>query len=149
MPPQMTDLPVPAQPATPAPNLPPETDRLIALYLRTLSSPRSIKTYNTEIRLFVAYVVGEIGKGLSELTAEDVSLYREYLIKLYASATAEIGRAGQQECRHRYLHSFPTRRSSDLAYVVGEIGKGLSELTAEDVSLYREYLIKLYASATA
>jgi integrase/recombinase XerD len=84
----MTDLPVPAQPATPAPNLPPETDRLIALYLRTLSSPQTIKTYNTEIRLFVAYVVGEIGKGLSELTAEDVSLYREHLIKLYASATA-------------------------------------------------------------
>ena len=86
--PQMTDLPVPAQPATPTPNLPPETDRLIALYLRTLSSPQTIKTYNTEIRLFVSYVVGEIGKGLSELTAEDVSLYREHLIKLYASATA-------------------------------------------------------------
>ena len=84
----MTDLPVPAQPATPSPNLPPETDRLIALYLRTLSSPQTIKTYNTEIRLFVAYVVGELGKGLSELTAEDVSLYREHLIKLYASATA-------------------------------------------------------------
>src|SRR4028118_1038122 len=26
----------------------------------------------------------------------------------------EIGRAGQQECRARDLHSFPTRRSSDL-----------------------------------
>src|SRR4028119_2076528 len=26
----------------------------------------------------------------------------------------EIGRAVQQECRDRYLHSFPTRRSSDL-----------------------------------
>src|SRR6476661_7082733 len=26
----------------------------------------------------------------------------------------EIGRAGQQECRDRDLHSFPTRRSSDL-----------------------------------
>ena len=84
----MTDLPVPAQPATPSPNLPPETDRLIALYLRTLSSPQTIKTYNTEIRLFVSYVVGELGKGLSELTAEDVSLYREHLITLYASATA-------------------------------------------------------------
>ena len=84
----MTDLPVPARPATPSPTLPPETDRLIALYLRTLSSPQTIKTYNTELRLFVAYVVGELGKGLSELTAEDVSLYREHLIKLYASATA-------------------------------------------------------------
>src|SRR4028119_774252 len=84
----MTDLPVRTSPATPVPNLPPETDRLIALYLRTLTSPQTIKTYNTEIRLFVAYAVGELGKNLSELTAEDVSLYREHLINLYASATA-------------------------------------------------------------
>jgi site-specific recombinase XerD len=84
----MTDLPVPAAPATSAPNLPPETDRLIALYLRTLTSPQTIKTYNTEIRLFVAYVVGELGKDFSELTAEDVSLYREHLINFYAPATA-------------------------------------------------------------
>jgi site-specific recombinase XerD len=84
----MTDLPVPTGPATPPPNLPPETGRLIALYLRTLTSPQTIKTYNTEIRLFVAYVVGEMGKDLSDLTAEDVSLYREHLINLYAPATA-------------------------------------------------------------
>ena len=84
----MTDLPVPTVPAAPAPNLPPEADRLIALYLRTLKSPQTIKTYNTEIRLFVAYAVGELGKDLSELTAEDVSLYREHLINLYAPATA-------------------------------------------------------------
>ena len=84
----LPDLPVPAHPATPAPNLPPETDRLIALYLRTLTSPQTIKTYNTEIRLFVAYAVGDLGKGLSGLTAEDVSLYREHLINLYAPATA-------------------------------------------------------------
>jgi site-specific recombinase XerD len=32
--------------------------------------------------------VGELGKDLSELTAEDVSLYREHLINLYAPATA-------------------------------------------------------------
>src|SRR4028118_211708 len=84
----MTDLPVPTVPSAPAPNLPPEADRLIALYLRTLTSPQTIKTYNTEIRLFVAYAVGELGKDLSELTAEDVPLYREYLINLYAPATA-------------------------------------------------------------
>ncbi|MDP9411503.1 MAG: tyrosine-type recombinase/integrase [Actinomycetota bacterium] len=84
----MTDLPLPTGAATPAPSLPPETDRLIALYLRTLTSPQTIKTYNTEIRLFVAYVVGEMGKDLDELTAEDVSLYREHLIDLYAPATA-------------------------------------------------------------
>ncbi len=84
----MTDLPVPTGAATPAPSLPSETDRLIALYLRTLTSPQTIKTYNTEIRLFVAYVVGEMGKDIGELTAEDVSLYREHLIDLYAPATA-------------------------------------------------------------
>lgn len=82
----MTDLPVPAHPA--APNLPPETDRLITLYLRTLTSPQTIKTYNTEIRLFVGYLVGEMNKDLSALTAEDVSIYREHLIKTYAAATA-------------------------------------------------------------
>ena len=84
----MTDLPVPTGVATPAQSLPPETDRLIALYLRTLTSPQTIKTYNTEIRLFVAYAVGELGRQLSDLTAEDVSLYREHLIDLYAPATA-------------------------------------------------------------
>src|SRR5262249_13888838 len=30
------------------------------------------------------------------------------------SRQMKIGRAVQQECRDRYLHSFPTRRSSDL-----------------------------------
>src|SRR5437764_1444564 len=29
----------------------------------------------------------------------------------------QIGRAVQQECRDRALHSFPTRRSSDLSYM--------------------------------
>jgi integrase/recombinase XerD len=84
----MTDLPVPLRKAAPAPNLPPETERLVTLYLRTLTSPQTIKTYNTEIRLFVAFVVGELGKIFSSLTAEDVSIYREHLIRAYASATA-------------------------------------------------------------
>jgi len=86
----MTDLPVPAQTrdTTPAPILPPETERLVALYLRTLTSPQTIKTYNTEIRLFVAYAAGEMGRSLSGLTAEDVSIFREHLIKTYAAATA-------------------------------------------------------------
>ena len=84
----MTDLPVPVPEAAPAPNLPQETERLVALYLRTLTSPQTIKTYNTEIRLFVAFVVGELGKGLPALTAEDVSVYREHLVKTYAAATA-------------------------------------------------------------
>ena len=84
----MTNLPVPATNATPAPNPHPETERLVALYLRTLTSPQTIKTYNTEIRLFISHVMGKMGKDLSSLTAEDVSLYREHLIKTYAAATA-------------------------------------------------------------
>ena len=85
----MSDLPVPAHSATPPPpnRLPQETERLITLYLRTLTSPQTIKTYNTEIRLFAGYV-GGMGKGLGELTPEDVSLYREHLIRTYAAATA-------------------------------------------------------------
>jgi integrase/recombinase XerD len=65
-----------------------DPDRLISVYLRTLTSPQTIKTYNTELRMFLSYLEGEIGKGLEELTAEDLSLYREHLIKTYASATA-------------------------------------------------------------
>ncbi|MFL5992021.1 MAG: tyrosine-type recombinase/integrase, partial [Rubrobacteraceae bacterium] len=38
--------------------------------------------------MFLSYLEGELGKGLEELTAEDLSLYREHLIKTYASATA-------------------------------------------------------------
>jgi integrase/recombinase XerD len=65
-----------------------DTDRLIIVYLRTLTSPQTIKTYNTELRMFVSYLEGELGKRLEELSAEDISLYREHLIKTYASATA-------------------------------------------------------------
>src|SRR5215210_3714380 len=84
-----TNLPAPRNPATPAPpHLPPDTQRLVAVYLRTLTSPQTIKTYNTEISLFILYVGCEMGKGLGELTAEDISLYREHLIGTYASATA-------------------------------------------------------------
>jgi site-specific recombinase XerD len=84
-----TELPVPLEDATPAPQtLTPETSRLVAVYLRTLSSPQTIKTYNTELTMFISYIEREIGKGLGELTAEDISLYREYLIGTYAAATA-------------------------------------------------------------
>lgn len=82
-----SNLPEPIQ----EPHLAPrksDPDRLISVYLRTLSSPQTIKTYNTELRMFLSYLEGEIGKGLEELTAEDLSLYREHLIKSYASATA-------------------------------------------------------------
>ena len=84
-----TDLPQPLPGKTPSPQtLIPETQRLIALYLRTLSSPQTIKTYNTELTLFTSFLDDEMGKGLEELTAEDISLYREHLIETYAAATA-------------------------------------------------------------
>lgn len=80
------NLPEPAGHNLPA-QQPFSTDRLISIYLRTLTSPQTIRTYNTEIRMFVSFTKG-IGKNLSEITAEDISLYREHLIKTYAPATA-------------------------------------------------------------
>jgi integrase/recombinase XerD len=65
-----------------------DAGRLITVYLRTLTSPQTIKTYNTELRMFVSYLEGEAGKGLEELSAEDISVYREHLIKTYTAATA-------------------------------------------------------------
>ncbi len=67
----------------------PEIERLISVYLRTLTSPRTVKTYNTEIQMFMAFLGEKLGIGeLEEITAEDVSLYREHLLKTYAPATA-------------------------------------------------------------
>ena len=84
-----TNLPTPLDETAPAPQTPlPEAARLIAVYLRTLTSPQTIKTYNTELSLFIAFLEGEMGKGLPELTAEDISVYREHLIGTYAAATA-------------------------------------------------------------
>src|SRR5918994_1460983 len=84
-----SNLPQPLHDTTPSPrNLIPETQRLIAVYLRTLTSPQTIKTYNTELALFISFVEGEAGKMLGELTAEDISLYREHLLGTYAAATA-------------------------------------------------------------
>jgi len=81
-------LPLPPEPRPPAPSEPPEPDRLLAAYLRTLTSPQTIKTYNTEVRMFFVYLGAELGKELVDVTAEDVSLYREHLLKTYATATA-------------------------------------------------------------
>ena len=84
---QKTNLPIPREDTTPKALLP-EPARLIAVYLRTLTSPQTIKTYNTELSLFIVFLEGEMGKCLGELTAEDISLYREHLIGTYAAATA-------------------------------------------------------------
>ena len=77
-------LPQPLKPRHPAPS----PDRLLAAYLRTLTSPQTVKTYNTEARMFLVYLEGKLGKELVDVTAEDVSLYREHLLKTYAAATA-------------------------------------------------------------
>jgi integrase/recombinase XerD len=84
---QTNNLPEPFGETQPA-HTADHTDRLISLYLRTLTSPQTIKTYNTELRMFVSFVEGEMEKLLEELTAEDISLYREHLITTYAPATA-------------------------------------------------------------
>jgi integrase/recombinase XerD len=83
---QPSNLPEPLEVAYLQPTHP--ADRLISVYLRTLTSPQTIKTYNTELRMFVSYLEGEMGKDLEQLTAEDISLYREHLIRTYAPATA-------------------------------------------------------------
>jgi integrase/recombinase XerD len=84
---QTNNLPEPLHDRASAPNAPP-TDRLVSVYLRTLTSPQTIKTYNTEIRMFVSFLEDEVGKGLGKVTAEDIALYREHLITAYAPATA-------------------------------------------------------------
>src|SRR5918998_4853711 len=85
---QSSNLPEPIEETYLAPQPAYPADRLISTYLRTLTSPQTIKTYNTELRMFVSYLEGEIGKGLEQLTAEDISLYRQHLIKTYSAATA-------------------------------------------------------------
>ena len=89
----MTNLPKPLNDTNPSAASPPpdprvDPSRLIYVYLRTLTSPQTIKTYNTELTMFVSFLENEVGKGLGGLTAEDVSLYREHLINTYAAATA-------------------------------------------------------------
>ena len=83
-----SNLPEPHQGGLPA--LAPDrtAERLLATYLRTLTSPQTIRTYNTEIQMFLAYLRGNLAKDLSGVTAEDVSYYREHLITTYAPATA-------------------------------------------------------------
>ncbi len=74
----------------PTPQLSRDTkvERLVSVYLRTLTSPQTIRTYNTEIQMFLGFVGEELGRRLEEVTVEDLSLYREHLLKAYAPATA-------------------------------------------------------------
>src|SRR5580765_869549 len=54
------------------------------------------------------HIPGLSYSGVKSPTACKQSLFESHF------ASRQIGRAVQQECRDRYLHSFPTRRSSDL-----------------------------------
>ena len=48
----------------------PEIERLISVYLRTLTSSRTVKTYNTEIQMFMAFLGEKLGiKELGKITA--------------------------------------------------------------------------------
>jgi integrase/recombinase XerD len=86
---QTNNLPEPLPERHPAPQTSrADAERLISVYLRTLTSPQTIKTYNTELRMFISYLERKIGKRIEELTAEDISLYREHVIKTYSAATA-------------------------------------------------------------
>ncbi len=84
-------LPELRRPTQPSPTNPPDAESLLAIYLRTLDSPTTAKTYNTEIRMFLRFLEGDsrIGgrRSLGEVTVEDLSLYREHLLGTYASAT--------------------------------------------------------------
>jgi len=98
----------PSRPGRPGAPTTPTTERLLATYLRTLTSPATKYTYNTEVRHFLAYLEGELGReGVWEATAEDVSLYRESLLGRYAPATA----AKKLAVLRRFL---------TFAYMVGE-----------------------------
>ncbi|CAN5250859.1 tyrosine recombinase XerC [soil metagenome] len=81
-------LPEPRKHTPPAILNPPDTERLLSVYLRTLDSPTTAKTYNTEIRMFLKFLGTNLGRGLGEMTVEDLSLYREHLLGAYAPATA-------------------------------------------------------------
>src|SRR4028118_577827 len=75
----------------------------------------------TETKFGDAAKVAEV-KELVGKTAQANAAYARMLVDESATSTraTKIGRAGQEECRDRDLHSFPTRLSSDL----GEGGRG-------------------------
>src|SRR5215213_7482386 len=132
-----TNLPQPLDDATPSPQaLIPEAERLVAVYLRTLTSPQTIKTYNTELTLFISFLEDEMGKGLGDLTAEDISLYREHLIGAYAAATA----AKKLAVLRRFFAKSPHVRQ-DPAYNVLTEDELSRILNVARASNYRDYVM--------
>ena len=151
---QKTNLPEPLGNTTPQP-VAPQAERLIAVYLRTLTSPQTIKTYNTELFLFISYLENEMGKELEDLTAEDISLYREHLIQTYAVATAAkklavlrrflifTYMAGATTVNPESLRFFAKspRVRQDPAYNVLTEEELLRMLNAARASNYRDYVM--------
>src|SRR5215210_2695417 len=151
-----TNLPQPLDDTTPSPHaLLTEAERLVAVYLRTLSSPQTVKTYNTELTLFISFLEDELGKGLGDLTAEDISLYREHLIGAYAAATAAkklavlrrflifTYMAGATTVNPESLRFFAKSPSvrQDPAYNVLNEEELSSMLNAARASNYRDYVM--------
>jgi integrase/recombinase XerD len=151
-----TNLPQPLDDATPSPRaLLTEAERLVALYLRTLSSPQTIKTYNTELTMFISFLEDTMGKGLGDLTAEDISLYREHLIGVYAAATAAkklavlrrfltfTFMAGATKVNPESLRFFAKspRVSQDPAYNVLTEDELSRMLNAARATNYRDYVL--------
>src|SRR5215208_3874098 len=151
-----TDLPQPLGDTITSPQaLLPEAERLVAVYLRTLTSPQTIKTYNTELTLFISFLEDKMGKGLGGLTAEDISLYREHLIGVYAAATAAkklavlrrflvftfmAGATTVNPESLRYFAKSPRVRQ-DPAYNVLTEDELSRMLSAARVSNYRDYIM--------
>src|SRR5215210_6539180 len=151
-----TDLPQPLGDTITSPQaLLPEAERLVAVYLRTLTSPQTIKTYNTELTLFISFLEDEIGKELGDLSAEDISLYREHLIGTYAAATAAkklavlrrflifTYMAGATRVNPESLRFFAKspRVRQDPAYNVLTEEELLRMLNAARASNYRDYVM--------
>jgi integrase/recombinase XerD len=105
--------------------------------------------------MFVSYLEGKIGKGLETLTAEDLSLYREHLIRTYASATAAkklavlrrflifTYMAGATRVNPESLRFFAKspRVGQDVAYNVLTEDELSRMLNAARASNYRDYVM--------
>jgi len=105
--------------------------------------------------MFISYIGREIGKGLGELTAEDISLYREHLIGTYAAATAAkklavlrrflvfTYMAGVTKVNPESLRFFAKspRVRHDPAYNVLTEEELLRMLNAARASNYRDYVM--------
>jgi integrase/recombinase XerD len=122
---QPSNLPEPIQQTHLAPQRT-DPNRLISVYLRTLTSPQTIKTYNTELRMFVSYLESEIGKGLA---------LRRFLIFTYmAGATAVNPEA------LRFFAKSPRVRQ-DPSYNVLTEDELSRMLSAARTTNYRDYVL--------